>query len=83
MRAPPAPAAGDTHVLFEHFWLERGPLPLPEMGRDDDGSARKFVATPSVRRHLANLARAVLLRKHPILLQVRAHCGAAGCSGCR
>ena len=31
----------------------------------------EFVLTPSVRSHLATLARAVLLRKHPILLQVR------------
>ncbi|MEW5309894.1 MAG: hypothetical protein WDW38_001740 [Sanguina aurantia] len=68
MRTPPAPP-GETHVLFEHFWLERGPLPLPEGGRDADGGGRKFVATPSVSQHLCNLARAVLIRKHPILLQ--------------
>jgi MoxR-like ATPase len=67
-RAPPAPA-GDTHVLFESFWLERGPEPLPAGGREDDGGARRFVLTPSVRKHLANLARAALVRKHPILLQ--------------
>lgn len=61
MRTPPAPP-GETHVLFEHFWLERGPLPLPEGGRDADGGGRKFVATPSVSQHLCNLARAVLIR---------------------
>jgi midasin len=69
-RAPPAPA-GDTHVLFESFWLERGPLALPAGGAEDDGAARRFVLTPSVRKHLANLARAALVQKHPILLQVR------------
>lgn len=69
MRAPPCPGE-QTHVLFEQFWLERGPLPLPELGRDDDGSARRFVLTPSVRQQLCNLARCVLSHKHPILLQV-------------
>jgi hypothetical protein len=69
-RAPPAPP-GDTHVLFESFWLERGPAPPPVGGREDDGGARRFVLTPSVRKHLANLARAALIQKHPILLQAR------------
>lgn len=68
MRAPASP--GDSHVLFEQFWLERGPLPLPALGSDDDGSARRFVLTPSVRQQLCNLARCVLAHKHPILLQV-------------
>lgn len=67
MRAPPCP--GERFVLFEQFWLERGPLALPELGTDDDGAARRFVQTPSVRGQLANLARCVLARRHPILLQ--------------
>lgn len=76
MRAPPCP--GDTHVLFEQFWLERGPLPLPALGRDDDGASRRFVLTASVKGQLANLARCVLARRHPILLQV---CGCVVGSG--
>lgn len=71
MRTPAEPPGG-THVLFERaFWLERGRLPLPTGGQEDDGggAGRKFVLTPSVRRQLNNLARAVLVRKHPILLQ--------------
>lgn len=71
---PPQPPSAGNHVLFQHFWLEKGPLALPEMGADDDGSRRRFVATPSVKQHLANLARAVLVRKHPILLQARPGC---------
>lgn len=73
MRPPPCPGQ-DSHVLFEQFWLERGPLPLPALGADDDGSARRFVLTPSVRQQLCNLARCVLARRHPILLQVRRCC---------
>jgi len=66
-RTPPAPPSGSTpHVLFEQYWVKAGPMPLPEADAPDD-----FVVTPSVRRHLATLARAVLLRRHPILLQVR------------
>ncbi len=80
-------------MLFEHFWIQRGPQDLPAMGREDDGGQRRFVATASVRQHLCNLARAVLVRKHPILLQVsgRVRPGqtrwwwsqeVAGCPGC-
>lgn len=61
LRAPAAPA-GNRHVLFEQFWLECGPLPVPEAGSEGNGSSRKFVTTPSVRKHLCNLARAVLIR---------------------
>lgn len=63
MKTPPNPPAGDTHVLLEHFWVEAGDLPRvnPEEG--------KYVVTETVRGHLSNLARAVLLRRHPILLQ--------------
>ncbi len=52
----------------------RRPFPCSLMslqtgGRDADGGGRRFVMTGSVRGHLTNLARAVLIRKHPILLQ--------------
>lgn len=68
MRAPPEPAGpgGRRSVLFEHFWVEAGDGLLPE-GEDP------FVLTPSVRAHLATLARAVLVRRYPILLQARSH----------
>ncbi|KAG1662050.1 hypothetical protein FOA52_005297, partial [Chlamydomonas sp. UWO 241] len=73
LRPPPAPPGADaphpSHVLFEHFWLEAGPVPLPAGGKDVDASGRQFVATSSVQQHLVNLARAVLIRKHPVLLQ--------------
>jgi hypothetical protein len=36
-----------------------------------DGSGGAFVLTPAVEDHLRNLARAVLLRRYPILLQAR------------
>ena len=69
-RAPPEPpGVAGTHVLFEQYWVEAGPAPLPDADVPDE-----FVLTSSVRGHLATLARAVLLRKHPILLQVRVAC---------
>ena len=75
-KAPPAPA-GPPCVQFEQFWVEAGPL-----GQPREASAG-FVATPSVRSHLRNLARAVQLRKHPILLQVSSlHGSPAGCLFC-
>ena len=66
-RAPPEPPGQPgQHVLFEQYWVETGAVALPDPEAPDE-----FVPTPSVRRHLSTLARAVLLRKHPILLQVR------------
>ena len=67
MRAPPAPP-GPSHVLFDHFWVETGPAPLPD-NKESDGKGSSFVLTPTVTQHLRNLARAVLLRRYPILLQ--------------
>lgn len=33
-RAPVAPS-GDSHVLFEQFWLEKGPIALPDQPSAD------------------------------------------------
>jgi len=60
MKPPPAPE-NDTHVLIEQFWVEAGELERV----DPEG----YVVTDTVKSHLSNLARAVLLRRHPILLQ--------------
>ena len=64
--APTPPSEGC--VLFDHYWVEVGDVPVVE-SREDDGKGGVFVATPTVTQHLRNLARAVLLRKYPILLQ--------------
>lgn len=53
---------GPNYILFDQYWVEKGPE--PEM-KDVD----PFVETPTVTQHLRNLARAVLLRRYPILLQ--------------
>ena len=62
LRTPPAPG-GPPHVLFEHFWVEAGSQPLPE------GPSQGFVVTPSIAAYLRSLARAILLKRYPILLQ--------------
>eukprot|EP00850_Spirogloea_muscicola_P001040 SM000004S14910 [mRNA] locus=s4:133208:176671:- [translate_table: standard] len=67
LRPPPQPSP--HHVLFEHFWVEGGDaleLGPSETPADSTGG---YVLTESVREHLKNLARAVLVRKYPILLQ--------------
>ena len=63
---PSAPA--ENCVLFEQYWVEVGQLPVVE-SMENDGKGGVFVTTPAVSQHLRNLARAVLLRKYPILLQ--------------
>ena len=55
-RAPPEPPGSpESHVLFEQYWVEAGQAALPDPDIPDE-----FVLTPSVRSHLATLARAVL-----------------------
>eukprot|EP00850_Spirogloea_muscicola_P002909 SM000011S19087 [mRNA] locus=s11:783175:828718:+ [translate_table: standard] len=67
LRPPPQPSP--HHVLFEQFWVEGGDA--LELGPSETpaDSAGGYVLTESVREHLKNLARAVLVRKYPILLQ--------------
>jgi midasin len=72
-RAPTRPPGG-AHVLFEHFWVEAGPLPVPDGA---EGGRPGFVLTPSVAAHLRNLARAALIRRYPVLLQARSRPGVA------
>lgn len=54
----------DTHVLFHSFWLQRGSLEL-----FDEEALSKYVLTPSVQGNLANLARAVMSHRYPVLIQ--------------
>ena len=39
------------------------------MQREDPEASGRYVVTPGVKTHLSSLARAALLRRHPILLQ--------------
>lgn len=67
MGTKPSPPSNSC-VLFDHYWVETGDVPVAET-READGKGGVFVTTPAVTQHLRNLARAVLLRKYPILLQ--------------
>jgi len=67
MQRVPTRPPGGAHVLFEHFWVEAGPLPVPDGA---EGGPPGFVITPSVAAHLRNLARAALIRRYPILLHM-------------
>ena len=40
-----------------------------DLERVDPEAAGRYVVTPGVKSHLSSLARAALLRRHPILLQ--------------
>ena len=58
-RSLPAPL--QDHILFDEYWVETG-------GQEPEPD-ESFIKTPTVKLHLRNLARAVLLKKYPILLQ--------------
>ncbi|CEH12502.1 AAA ATPase containing von Willebrand factor type A (vWA) domain [Ceraceosorus bombacis] len=57
------PAAPDSNTCVQvgSFWLERGPLELD--------AAEDYVLTPSVQEKLVGLARAVVTRRNPVLIQ--------------
>jgi len=53
----------DEYVMFEHFWIEKGSQPVPEKPPEN------YIITPSVRAHIASIARAVVSGRCPVLLQ--------------
>ncbi len=57
----PEVAAEQDFVLFEQFWIAVGNQPVVD--------PTHYILTASIKKHLANLARAVLSRKYPVLLQ--------------
>ena len=58
---PPAPSTEHTYVPIGAFWLETGPLPLDP--------AEEYILTPSVEAKLAALARTLVTRQSPVLIQ--------------
>ena len=69
LKTPAHPPPNEGHcVLFDHFWVQIGDAPVAT-SKDIDGKGGVFVTTPTITRHLRNLARAILLFKYPILLQ--------------
>jgi hypothetical protein len=65
---PPAAVLREAgrFVNVEGFWLQCGPNALPDEGGPD---ISHFILTPSVRCHLRAVARALFLRRFPVLLQ--------------
>ncbi|KAI9142687.1 hypothetical protein BKA69DRAFT_1123750 [Paraphysoderma sedebokerense] len=51
----------DKYTEFEGFWLEKGPQPVV----NDD----QYIITKSVQDNLRNLARVIMDRKYPVLIQ--------------
>ncbi|GAA6035232.1 hypothetical protein NBRC10512_006266 [Rhodotorula toruloides] len=60
-RVPTKPASFDSAIRIHHYWLEQGPH---EPEEPDD-----YILTPSVQAKICDLARAVLTRKVPVLIQ--------------
>ncbi|KAG1056125.1 hypothetical protein G6F43_001962 [Rhizopus delemar] len=58
-RIPRQPA--ENYIQFGHFWLEQGQFPL-----DDDS---RYILTTSIETKLYNLARVIMSRKFPVLIQ--------------
>ena len=54
-RAPAMPPGG-AHVLFEQFWLEKGPTPLPEMPSADG----EFLSLPCILLWLVEVVNVIL-----------------------
>lgn len=61
MPGVPSNLSEDSFVRFGHYWLEKGPEPIP--------STETYVLTPSVQEKLSSLARTIVTRKYPVLIQ--------------
>jgi midasin len=59
-QVPPEPAGGN-HVRVQHFWIEKGSL--------EPNPAPRYILTRTITKHLKNLARVVVTRRYPALLQ--------------
>jgi midasin len=59
--AVPDVSRPDDFVLFGDYWLEKGPEPVV--------IDEKYIKTPSVANKLADLARIIMTRKLPVLIQ--------------
>lgn len=51
---------------MQGYWVAQGSEPLPDEGGP---SIDSFILTPTVKTHIRAFARALSLRKHPLLLQ--------------
>lgn len=58
---PNPPSPPDNYVKFGPFYLEKGPLP--------EDPVDNYIMTPSVHRKLIDLARIILTRRFPILIE--------------
>lgn len=57
----PAHLDADNFIRFGPFWLERGPIaPVAES---------RYIITPSVQAKLSDLARVILTKRYPVLIQ--------------
>lgn len=57
--------SADHWGLFEQFWLELGAYAAP-VTHEETG----FILTPSTKENLRRIARVLVTRKYPVLLQV-------------
>ncbi|KAH6911428.1 P-loop containing nucleoside triphosphate hydrolase protein [Coprinopsis sp. MPI-PUGE-AT-0042] len=60
-KEPNPPSVRDDFVKFGSFYLEKGPLP--------EDSVEDYIMTPSVEKKLIDLARIILTRKFPVLIE--------------
>lgn len=57
----PNGADPDDYVRFGHFWLSRGSFPIAQESN--------YIMTPSVEAKLSDLARVILTKRFPVLIQ--------------
>ncbi|GAA5965287.1 hypothetical protein JCM21900_005694 [Sporobolomyces salmonicolor] len=60
-RVPAKPAALENAIRVHHYWLE--------LGEEEPDEPDDYILTPSVQAKVCDLARAVLTRKVPVLIQ--------------
>ncbi|EIW74720.1 P-loop containing nucleoside triphosphate hydrolase protein [Coniophora puteana RWD-64-598 SS2] len=59
--APPQTRQGEAYIKFGPFYLQKGPLP--------EDLVEEYIMTPSVEKKLIDLARIILTRRFPVLIE--------------
>ena len=80
VRRPGGRSTSEQFVSVEGFWLKAGPQPPVDLTVEDETRRVGFVLVPSVKRNMRNLARAVVSRRYPVLLQVPVCCVCGVCT---
>ena len=68
-RNPGGRGRSDQYVLVQPFWIAKGPLQCTDWSKPGENRMARFILTPTARKNLRRLVRAIASGPWPILLE--------------